>query len=162
MSVKQGGATGVMSSFNRVGTTWCGASYPLCTTVLRNEWGFRGSVLTDFYMNWGSTYANAQIGVLAGNDLYLNPFQHEALTVEMINSSNQLAQAAKTACKNALYMTSRGTVNTMVPVSSWRSIWLYGNVAAGVVFVASVIFLILGIRKSKHQGTAAQIEVSAD
>jgi beta-glucosidase len=162
MSVKQGGATGVMSSFNRVGTTWCGASYPLCTTVLRNEWGFRGSVLTDFYMNWGSTYANAQIGVLAGNDLYLNPFQHEALTVEMINSSNQLAQAAKAACKNALYMTSRGTVNTMVPVSSWRSIWLYGNVAAGVVFVASVIFLILGIRKSKHQGTAAQIEVSAD
>jgi hypothetical protein len=50
----------------------------------------------------------------------------------------------------------------MVPVSSWRSIWLYGNVAAGVIFVASVIFLILGIRKSKHQGTAAQIEVSAD
>ncbi|WP_328514415.1 glycoside hydrolase family 3 N-terminal domain-containing protein, partial [Streptococcus suis] len=45
--VKEGKAPGVMSSFNRVGTTWTGASYELLTTVLREEWGFVGTVITD-------------------------------------------------------------------------------------------------------------------
>jgi Beta-glucosidase-related glycosidases len=37
----------VMSSFNRIGATWTGGSYPLISGVLRNEWGFNGFVITD-------------------------------------------------------------------------------------------------------------------
>src|SRR5699024_10992919 len=37
-------ATGIMSSFNRIGTTWAGGSYSLLTEVLREEWGFNGFV----------------------------------------------------------------------------------------------------------------------
>lgn len=62
------GALGVMSSFNRVGTTWAGASYPLLTNVLRNEWGFKGIVVTDWY-NGG--YMDQEQMVRAGNDLSL-------------------------------------------------------------------------------------------
>ena len=34
------------SSFNRLGSTWAGASYPLLTTVLREEWGFQPLALS--------------------------------------------------------------------------------------------------------------------
>lgn len=37
----------VMTAFNRAGYTWTGASYPLITGILRNEWAFNGFVLTD-------------------------------------------------------------------------------------------------------------------
>ena len=39
---------GIISSFNRIGTRWAGGDYRLITEILRNEWGFRGSVITDF------------------------------------------------------------------------------------------------------------------
>lgn len=37
----------VMTAFNRIGYTWTGASYPLITGILRDEWAFNGFVLTD-------------------------------------------------------------------------------------------------------------------
>ena len=143
-----------MSAFNLLGYYWVGASRALCTDVLRDEWGFRGTVLTAVYMNWGSTYMNARAGILAGNDLYLNPFQGEAVTADMLGSSNQLSQAAVQSCKNILYMSSRGTMNTLVPVSSWRMWWPIGNAIAGVVFVASAAFLVAGIRRGKKENPA--------
>jgi len=151
ISVEEGEATGIMSSFNLLGYYWAGASHALCTDVLRSEWGFRGAVITDFYMNWGSTYMNARQGVLAGNDLYLNPFQGEAVTVDMLNSSDQLAQAARQSCKNILYMTSRRVVNTLVPVGSWRPIWIGANIAASIVFAASVAFQAVGIVNARKK-----------
>lgn len=47
LAVKEGGALGVMSSFNYIGHTWSGGNYNLLTEVLRNEWGFKGLVITD-------------------------------------------------------------------------------------------------------------------
>ncbi len=38
-AVKEGGATAMMSAFNRLGTTWCGANSTLLQMVLRDEWG---------------------------------------------------------------------------------------------------------------------------
>ncbi len=151
IAVKEGEATGIMSSFNRIGITWAGAHYGLCTSVLRDEWGFNGAVITDFYMNFGNTYMNAQKGILAGNDLYLNTFQGEAVTTGMLEGSNQLSQAAVKSCKNILYMTSRGNLVTLVPTGTWRPIWMYGNIAAGIVFAASVVILVLGIVKGKKK-----------
>ena len=49
MSVKEGGAQAVMSSFNYIGYTYAGASSNLLQTVLRGEWGFKGFVLTDYF-----------------------------------------------------------------------------------------------------------------
>ena len=57
MSVKEGGAQAVMSSFNYIGYTYAGASSNLLQTVLRDEWGFKGFVLTDYFGGYG--YQNA-------------------------------------------------------------------------------------------------------
>lgn len=64
-------ATAVMSSFNRIGCTWAGGDYRLLTQILRDEWGFNGAVLTD-YFNGG--YMNINQFLRAGGDLALTQY----------------------------------------------------------------------------------------
>lgn len=40
----------VMTSYNKVNGAWAHYNYDLATTVLRNEWGFEGVVITDWWM----------------------------------------------------------------------------------------------------------------
>jgi beta-glucosidase len=68
MAVKEGEAHGLMTSFNRIGTEWAGGSYRLCTTVLRKEWGFQGSVICDFHTDF---YMDSKQMLYAGGDLNL-------------------------------------------------------------------------------------------
>lgn len=48
-AVKEGGTLGIMQAFNRVGGVNCFGNYALDVTVLREEWGFKGVVVTDSY-----------------------------------------------------------------------------------------------------------------
>ena len=66
------GGIGIMSSFNCVGSWWAGGSKALLTTLLREEWGFHGVVVTDYA---GSEYMATNIGLMAGNDIWLTPSQ---------------------------------------------------------------------------------------
>ena len=68
MAVKVGGTTAKMSAFNRIGTVWAGGSYRLLTELLREEWGFRGAIITDFNMY---TFMNIDQMIRAGGDLNL-------------------------------------------------------------------------------------------
>ena len=58
-----------MSSFNRIGTKWTGGDYRLLTEILREEWGFKGTVICDF--NTVPEYANSRQMAYAGGDLNL-------------------------------------------------------------------------------------------
>lgn len=76
LAVKDGGTTAIMSSFNRIGTRWTGGDYRLLTQILRDEWGFNGTVITDFnttsYMNLKQmAYAGGDLNL--GNDMTLIP-----------------------------------------------------------------------------------------
>ena len=66
------GGLGIMSSFNCIGSWWAGGSEAALTTLLREEWGFKGVVVTDYA---GSDYMAVNIGLRAGNDLWLTPRQ---------------------------------------------------------------------------------------
>lgn len=44
-------ATGVMTAFCCVGNTWSGGNHALLQTVLRDEWGFNGTALTDYALH---------------------------------------------------------------------------------------------------------------
>lgn len=69
IGVKVGKSRGLMTSFNRIGTRWTGGDYRLCTEILRNEWGFRGSVICDF--NTIPAYMNSRQMAYAGGDINL-------------------------------------------------------------------------------------------
>ena len=101
VAVKGGSATGIMSSFNRIGTTPTAESPTLLNTVLRDEWGFRGAVITDCVMACTTNEINRS--TLAGNDFQLSYGLLSSLSDELTSSvSGQ--QAMRQATKNILYM----------------------------------------------------------
>jgi beta-glucosidase len=50
-TVVEAGVAAVMSAYNSVNGEWCGQNPVLLTEILRDEWGFRGVVVSDFI--WG-------------------------------------------------------------------------------------------------------------
>ena len=56
MVFQEAKATGVMSSYNRLGIMETAASYRLLTNVLREEWGFKGAVLSDMDHHGNSSF----------------------------------------------------------------------------------------------------------
>lgn len=72
--------TAVMTSFNRIGTTWAGGHYQLITGVLRGEWGFDNFVLTDYEVGSGKgAYMNTLQTLAAGGDGKLKTVDMDAL-----------------------------------------------------------------------------------
>ncbi|MGG6311322.1 glycoside hydrolase family 3 N-terminal domain-containing protein [Paenibacillus macerans] len=77
-AVKEGGATSIMTSYNPVNGHWAASNYDLNTTILRNEWGYEGIVMTDWWavMNdcaegGPADLKNTSFMVRAQNDLYM-------------------------------------------------------------------------------------------
>lgn len=98
-AVKDGGATGMMSAFNRFGHTWAGASYSVLTEVLRNEWGFRGLVITD----WVNGFMRADLMIRAGNDLWLANGNERTLSISGAALTPTHVAAMRRAAKCVLY-----------------------------------------------------------
>ncbi len=92
--------TAVMSSFNRLGATWAGGNYNLITDVLRNEFGFKGMVLTDY--DTGNYMNNKQM-VEAGGDVKLNVKGVNFTGVLSGNDKNENLHYSVSAAKNVLY-----------------------------------------------------------
>ena len=84
MSVKEGGAKAVMSSFNYIGTQWAGGTSALCNTVLRDEWGFRGFVLTDYFGVYG--YMDSDMGI---RGLYVSCLRYRDKPCNRYNQRNR-------------------------------------------------------------------------
>ncbi|MCQ2787147.1 MAG: beta-glucosidase, partial [Bacilli bacterium] len=69
-AVKEGKSRGLMTSFNRIGTVWTGGCYELVTKILRNEWGFVGSVICDFNTS-NQKFMDSKQMLYAGGDINL-------------------------------------------------------------------------------------------
>ena len=105
VAVKEGQPLGVMSSFNRIGNVWTGGNSALLQTVLRDEWGFCGVVVTDATQSVAWPYMNQAQGIMNGNDLFLNYSSVlDAIRMKRLARKNAvLQQKLRTACHNILY-----------------------------------------------------------
>ena len=77
MCIQEGKSMGLMSSYNRLGLMETAASYPLLTEVLRDEWGFKGSIISDMTHSGNSSvnfkcYECINNRVLSGCDQQLD------------------------------------------------------------------------------------------
>lgn len=68
--VTEANALSVMTSYNKVNGVYTPNSYDLCTNLLRNEWGFNGVVMTDWYAS-KKGQASHSLSIKAGNDLIM-------------------------------------------------------------------------------------------
>ena len=81
-TVREGGAKAIMTSYNKINGVYISNSYGLCTMLLRNEWGFDGVVMTDWFST-NKGLANNAICMTAGNDLIMpggSSFKQEILS----------------------------------------------------------------------------------
>ena len=92
IAVKEGGSNAVMSSFNNLGSIWTGSNHALLVDILRGEWGFRGTVITDWSDGGNPGAMNPRQGVRAGNDIWLNP------NAPRINGALNASDATDVAC----------------------------------------------------------------
>ena len=98
IAVKKGGANAIMSAFNSVGGVWAGANYAQNVTILRNEWGFRGSMITDW--STGDGNMTSKTGLPGGNDIWLNP---SSMASPISTSDPTMVYLAKQSAKNVIY-----------------------------------------------------------
>lgn len=103
ITVTKGGANAIMSAFNRVGATWSGGNYSLLTGVLRDEWGFRGSVLTDYALEGTMSIMDIDQGLRAGNDMWLNGLRTNSIGTIANRNDPTTLNCAREATKNMLY-----------------------------------------------------------
>lgn len=127
LPVKEGKTTAIMSSYNRLGTIWTGGNYDLLTTVLRDEWGFEGMVVSDY--TEPDPHMNPDQAIRAGNDLMLTAMGSEP-TAES-TETNTGKQAMREATKNILYTIGNSAAMDIYSngVPSWIFLLAFANMA---------------------------------
>ena len=70
IAVREGRPGAMMTSYNKVNGTYVNNSYDLVTKVLKNEWGFDGLVMTDWYAT-GKSFASNALCIEAGGDIIM-------------------------------------------------------------------------------------------
>lgn len=155
MSVKEGGAKAVMSSFNYIGTQWAGGTSALCNTVLRDEWGFRGFVLTDYFGVYG--YMNSDMGIRGGTDCMLVAYDTETNHVTDTTSATGVL-AMRQACKNIMYTVVNSRAYDPENLTEGLMNWQIMAIVIDVIFAALIIFLeVLAIKGFKKEWAAEPI-----
>ena len=146
MCVKDGGANGIMSAFNRVGAVWAGANHALITDLLRGEWGFRGTVITDWYQPYYMDYTR---GLKAGNNLWLDGTFDRAAEIDLSDAGT--AYSARQAVKNILYtyvVTTTAVSITDVPQSTlFIALWVGIDVVLAAGLGACIFFIVKSPKK---------------
>lgn len=161
MSVKkfEGESLAVMSSFNYIGDIAAGANPKLLNTVLREEWGFKGMVLSDWNGSYG--YQNTDDFVRNGNDAMLGFMQHESNQITNTESAT-LVSAMRQACKNIFYtVVNSGNYTIPDPDAGKMNVMtkMFIGIDAGVAIVAlgaMAIVLVRWNKKRKAAGAATE------
>lgn len=128
--VKEGGIDCMMTSYNRIGAVWAGGHSGLITQVLRGEWGFQGTVITDYD---NGKYMNTDQALRAGGDMMLSTIGHTPS--EVTTQSNYGLQQMRRASKNILYTVVNSRAYTD-PVVMCQPYWLYALIAVNVLAFA--------------------------
>ena len=145
-------ATALMSSFNRIGTTWAGGYTNLMTNVLRDEWNFHGAVISDFNL-YG--YMPSDQGMRAGTDMQLT-WKKTFADTDSATSRIALRKAYHNlfymvANSNAMQGIAPGTIISYT-LSGWQIGLISGTVVLSTALTAGVVWVIFRtIKNSKKE-----------
>lgn len=153
ISVKQGGANAVMVSWSFLGDKWTGESSNLMNTVLRDEWGFRGMALTDFFRNNGHGFMNADAALANGVDAMLSTFNGEENNVANPEHPTAVLQM-RNACKNVMYTVVSSWAydgeHEETGMENWKKAGIGINIVIALFMAGMEVLVIRGYKKRKN------------
>lgn len=153
ISVKQGGANAVMVSWSFLGDKWTGECSNLMNTVLREEWGFRGMALTDFFRNNGHGFMNADAALAHGVDVMLSTFNGEENNVANPEHPTSVLQM-RNACKNVMYTVVSSWAYDGEHEETGMENWKKAGIGIDIVIVLFMagmeVLVIRGYKKRKN------------
>ena len=137
-----------MSSYNYLGTEWAGGCSALLNNILRDEWGFRGMVISDYFGNY--SYMDADRAVRGGTDMMLGTAGNDAIMTDQTSATSILAM--RQAVKNIFYVTVNSAAYEDYTPGQIPSCMMVMYVVEGVVavlLIAVEIVLIRGYMKKR-------------
>ncbi len=153
ISVKQGGANAVMVSWSFLGDKWTGESSNLMNTVLREEWGFRGMALTDFFRNNGHGFMNADAALANGVDVMLSTFNGEENNVANPEHPTSVLQM-RNACKNVMYTVVSSWAydgeHEETGMENWKKAGIGIDIVIALFMAGMEVLVIRGYKKRKN------------
>ena len=153
ISVKQGGANAVMVSWSFLGDKWTGESSNLMNTVLRDEWGFRGMALTDFFRNNGHGFMNADAALANGVDAMLSTFNGEENNVANPEHPTSVLQM-RNACKNVMYTVVSSWAydgeHEETGMENWKKAGIGIDIVIALFMAGMEVLIIRGYKKRKN------------
>ncbi|QTL79269.1 glycoside hydrolase family 3 protein [Bifidobacterium dentium] len=163
MSVRDGGATAMMASMNRIGSRWTGGHKGLMTNTLRGEWGFNGFVVTDQASYSVFAYEDLREGLEAGTDLWLNTDaglwklpdddMTDGVIANMQRAAHNISYAiSRSNAMNGLSANSK--IVKVTPLWRWGVYALDGVVTVGAVALIAIATLQI-LRRRKRDATVA-------
>ena len=153
IAIKEGKSMGLMSSFTRIGQRWCGGSYPLLTTVLREEWGFKGLVICDFHTD---AYMDSKQMAYAGGDLNLTGTAYwktaKASEIEDVVMLRRSSHNILYALANSNAMNQK-ILGYKLPI--WQELLFIGEGVVGAALLVWGFLVIFKTLKKKEEAEAA-------
>ena len=158
-AIVEGKSNALMVAMNRVGARWCGANKGMMTTLLRDEWGFKGFAITDQASVPAMFYQDMISGLWAGTDMWLNTNSSYWSLTEYKDDKNVQYYVHQAAKRIVYSITNSWAVNENYKVSEsgeqiesntkvlpWRAIlWILdgvvwaGTAALGAIFVINLL-----------------------
>ncbi len=143
---------GIMTSFIYIGNEWAGGDSDLLTTILKDEWGFAGSIVTDanFF-----TYMNVDQMVMAGGTLSLSTLAPESS--EYADEAAYVSQLREALHGNLYMLANSSAMENIKPGTVFtynRPMWQNAVIAidtiVGILVIAGVVIMVRRTKKMKN------------
>lgn len=166
------GATGLMTSYGRIGSVWAGGSESLLTDLLRHEWGFNGTVLSDYSDH--QEFMSGTHLIRAGGDLWMDGFGDTGKFLSGTTSSLAFKAKIREAAKHVIYTWTNAAYEQQQYVENGGSAievsgtggtfhWWWLIVAGvDVVCIAGATLLVVFAFKKPRKSKEIAAETSAD
>ena len=160
MSTKMGQTTAAMTSFNYIGNVWAGANSDLLQTVLRDEWGFEGVTVSDWFSGNKDGYMLADSAIRVGGDKMLSS-QGDPKAYVSNTDSPATVTAMRNAAHNILYSAANSNAiderNFQTP--GWVKAFITVDVAVGILLALLEVYAVMQfIKKKKEENETVKVE----
>lgn len=140
------GLTGIMGSYNRLGTIWSSACSELMTTILRNEWGFKGMLNTDGLH--GFPYEMGDYALLGGTTMCLSQGN---ISDELKNSSYGQQLLREAAHIHAYIYCNSASLTAYTDMTPY---WMIGLAVVDILLIGGIIVIALKMVRSPRKKEA--------